>query len=324
MNSSQRSYRAFTLVELLVVIAIIGVLVGLLLPAVQQARESARRMQCTGNLKQLGIAFQNYQESHGTFPPALINPGHSGCDNFIPTGGNILNHTCFQMLLPYLDQVALYDRYNFSEPSNSGRHSGGSCNRTITGTDQFDIAERQLNIFQCPSDGSPNRGTIGGGTYDVDGAWRSSYGVPAYTNGATYGDWSTNASTLRGALGTNGSARMRDIVDGTSKTMLLIENRMDKTSSATTQDNYGGFGPFWNAGSWTFYLQPANPSYAMNAPWNNSGPGGYAWAAGSFHPGGGHILLADGATRFLSENVDLDDVVAPLVSISGGEIVEGY
>ncbi|QDU61809.1 hypothetical protein Pan216_26740 [Planctomycetes bacterium Pan216] len=318
MDSNVFRRRAFTLVELLVVIAIIGVLVGLLLPAVQQARESARRMQCSGNLKQLGVAFHNYAETHGTLPPGIINGGHSGCDAAIGVGETILNHTCFQMLLPYLDQSNIYDRYNFSLPSSSGIHNGGSCNRSTTGTDQHDLVESQVAVFQCPSEPNSSLGTYGGGWYDADGAWRTSYGVASHTNGSWGGSWGGVTDSRKGALGPNGAARMRDIIDGTSKTMLLIETRMDKTSAS--------YGPYWNNGTWTFFIQPSSPLYALNTPHTAAGSGvrGYAWSAGSFHPGGGHILLADGATRFLSENVDLGEVVAPLISVAGGEIVEGY
>lgn len=126
-----RRYRCFgfTLVELLLVIAIIGMMVALLLPAIQQAREAARRNQDLGNPKQLGIAFQNDAETHGILPPAVINAGHAGCDDFIEPASTspdqmILNHTCFQMILPFLDQATIHERYNFSQPSSSGRHNG--------------------------------------------------------------------------------------------------------------------------------------------------------------------------------------------------------
>ncbi len=311
--------RGFTLIELLVVIAIIAILVALLLPAVQQAREAARRSSCKNNLKQIGLALHNYHDVHSVFPPAVIHAGLDDCQEFMPQGGQILNHTCYQMLLPFLEQGSLYDLYNFSLPSGTGRHSGceatiGSYTITSATTRQFNIVNSQIPVFRCPSDPGADVGTgSAGGTYDSLGAYRTSYGVVAHTNGAGWsGTWRSATSSSKGALGPNGSAKMRDLVDGTSNTMIFIETPLIKTSTS--------YGPFWNNASWTFFIQPGNASYALNVPYNSSSPLSYAWGSGSFHTGGGQMVMGDGSVRFLSENANLATVQA-LISVNGGEVI---
>jgi len=107
-----RRRNAFTLIELLVVIAIIAILVALLLPAVQQAREAARRSQCAANLKQWGVALHNYHDVTNQLPPSTINPGSNRSQLYVPIGG-IRNHTGYLMLLPYIDQAPLYEQIDF-------------------------------------------------------------------------------------------------------------------------------------------------------------------------------------------------------------------
>ena len=130
---SKRERAAFTLVELLVVIAIIGILVALLLPAEQAAREAARRIQCTNNLKQIGIAMHNYQSTHGRFPI-----GYVGCQTWDPVWGGLraLGHTAWAQILPYMELTALEDIYDFHQ------RNGHNQDATI----------EQPESFLCPSD----------------------------------------------------------------------------------------------------------------------------------------------------------------------------
>jgi prepilin-type N-terminal cleavage/methylation domain-containing protein len=115
----------FTLIELLVVIAIIAVLIALLLPAVQQAREAARRSQCKNNLKQVGLALHNYHDTYNRLPASCINPGSNFSDKYL-TSGQVRNFTGYLAILPYLDQSPLYNQINFSVArSGRGGYPGG-------------------------------------------------------------------------------------------------------------------------------------------------------------------------------------------------------
>ncbi|PQO35345.1 prepilin-type cleavage/methylation domain-containing protein, partial [Blastopirellula marina] len=125
MTSIRNHSRGFTLVELLVVIAIIGVLIALLLPAVQQAREAARRMQCTNYMKQIGLALHNYHDTHRVLPPATINPGCNGCNSVVSpdtVSMNVRNITMHLMILPFIEQGPLHDKIDFTQPVGLAAH----------------------------------------------------------------------------------------------------------------------------------------------------------------------------------------------------------
>ncbi len=307
--------RGFTLIELLVVIAIIAILIALLLPAVQQAREAARRSTCKNNLKQMGLALHNYHDTHRVFPPATIAAGLDYCDLANNPGGILLNHTCYQMILPFMDQANLYNKFNWSLSSGPANH-GRSCTGTATTpSDQFSVVTSPVPVFLCPSDpGKPSENAGASGAYAANLGWRTSYGIVNYTTGAAAGSWGKNTSTLKATMGPNGAAKFRDITDGTSNTMVLCETPLDKT--------YYTYGPYWNTATHTFFVMPGVSGYTLN--FDNTDGKQYAWGAGSFHVGGGHVLLGDGAVRFLSENVDRVSVVQALVSIRGGEITPEF
>ncbi len=156
----------FTLIELLVVIAIIAILVALLLPAVQQAREAARRTQCRNNLKQMGIALANYHDVYGVHPPALINSGRYEDLPFYSGGNRVLNTTGWTLLLPYLEQANAWQRYDFNQCS-----SGSSpVLMPVAGHDTANLSVTQLKIpiLGCPSDpGAGEQSTHFPGTDDI-------------------------------------------------------------------------------------------------------------------------------------------------------------
>jgi prepilin-type N-terminal cleavage/methylation domain-containing protein len=308
-----RRRKGFTLIELLVVIAIIAILIALLLPAVQQAREAARRSTCKNNQKQIGIAMHNYHETHGIFPPGAIAPG-CNCDAI--TGGQILNHTAYQMILPFLEQSALYNSYNFSLPSGKSKYTGGAgCTGATPATDQLSVVTSPVAVFLCPSDPGPRKGDEDYAFSQGKGAQRTSYGLVSDRNDPSWTKTlaSTTEST-KGMWGPNGAARMRDLIDGTSNVMCMIETPLRKKKFEDWN------GPYWNAYTYTYWMYI--PGRGINRIYADADyPGVHRNGAGSEHEGGAHTLLADGSVRFLSENVDQFSVLNALTSMGGGEII---
>lgn len=312
----RQTRRAFTLIELLVVIAIIAVLIALLLPAVQQAREAARRSQCKNNLKQFGLALHNYHDTAKYFPPALIS---SGRDSAGTTA--VLNTTGWVLLLPYIDQAPLYALYNFNVCSSMSSPYG----RPVSGTDATNqpVYSAMLQVHNCPSDpaGGPTYSSGAGttGFYSANNVRRSSY---LFSSGGTtdydtsYGAYSP--TTNRGAFGNDGAASLATITDGSSNTILVGESRqLGKTSSS--------YGAYWGAGVHTCchgYTPAGTPSFNVNAKYDAAG-NQYAWGFGSYHVGGGHFLMGDGAVRFLSENVHYT-TFTNLNRVSDGQIIGDY
>lgn len=320
MRTQRLRKHGFTLIELLVVIAIIAILIALLLPAVQQAREAARRSTCKNNLKQMGLALHNYHDTHRVFPPATINAGLSYCDRVHGVGNTLLNHTCYQMILPFIDQAPLYNQFNWAISSGQANH-GTECTGapTASPSNQYSVVTSNLPVFLCPSDPGTQQNSSTSGPYHAGPGWRTSYGVANYTTGGAARSWKANTSTLKGTMGPNGAAKFRDIKDGSSNTMILCETQLNKTSTS--------YGPYWNVATHTFFVMPGVNNYTLNHDWDGATTSSikqYAWGAGSFHVGGGHILMADGAVRFLSENADRVAVVQALVSIGGGEVLPEF
>src|SRR5690606_27248796 len=172
MTCHTRRRPGFTLIELLVVIAIIAILIALLLPAVQQAREAARRSQCKNNLKQMGLALHNYHDVAGQFPPALT---HAGDVATWPAALNITfnqSTTGFTLLLPYLDQAPLYNQYNFNEASVPVAANGLPLAGTGNWQANVPATSTILSVFLCPSDPAPllHSGAVGGVYESIDAA----------------------------------------------------------------------------------------------------------------------------------------------------------
>ena len=296
--------RAFTLIELLVVIAIIAVLIALLLPAVQQAREAARRTQCKNNLKQFGLAIHNYHDVVNIMPSSITNiTAGGGCCNMAGVGA--LVH-----LLPYIDQAPLYNTINF----NSGLVSWflPVASSAPVGSRYFEITP---SAFRCPSDTSPpnynpnNQGVWASGSYGLcDGAQYqggnngcSTYQGNAFGNGSVYLASGPDPATVSGIYSRGGYAsRFRDISDGLSNTIFMGEIRSECSDHAqqgwaNTNNNF-----FSTTAPINFNTCPGSSGAGCNNPsaWNTSM--GYK----SRHVGCAQVLLGDGSVRAVSENID--------------------
>ncbi|TWT34761.1 DUF1559 domain-containing protein [Blastopirellula retiformator] len=304
-SSSRRG--GFTLVELLVVIAIIGVLIGLLLPAVQQAREAARRMQCSNNLKQLALAAHNYESTFKAFP--------------YPAEDSNYGYSAQAKILPFIEQGNFQDRIDFSQPLMEGVSYLKTLNPIYN-----DLVGTKIEVLLCPSDpGDPlyvdDDITWAGGNYMMN----AGPGVDT--------QYCSTADT--GGLFWRGSViRFRDITDGTSNTILMAEtllgNRIDSTDLVDAQTQMrstsGGGSPCsvsaadLDARSVSSYYGRRAGQWLRNLtyhsfingyfPPNSASPdilfhGDGVMGARSQHPGGAMVSLADGSVRFVGETVDL-------------------
>jgi prepilin-type N-terminal cleavage/methylation domain-containing protein/prepilin-type processing-associated H-X9-DG protein len=329
MNRSRS--RAFTLIELLVVIAIIGILITLLLPAVQKVREAANRMSCANHLKQMGLALHFYHNTFRVFPPAKINSGSAGpytpATSFYPDRPYVYNHTGFVLLLPYIEQETLYRQYDFAYPSSNSNWEGGTLANNGINAGNAAVVGTRIRLYECPSDQEPPvENESGTGPYARTNARRSNYlfscgGTNDYT--ATYDP----GRSYSGAFGTNGAARLEIIGDGTSNTIAIGE--------AKQQHTYAGYGPYWGSGThtavqgytgtvWSDTLPP--DGFNVNYPWGrvvdghqgHDGQLQYAWGFGSWHPGGANFLFCDGSVRFLPDTISFP-LFQALNTANGGE-----
>ena len=333
--------RGFTLIELLVVIAIIAVLIALLLPAVQAAREAARRIQCTNNLKQLGLAFHNYMSATGGLPPAKI---FSGSCTYLNPGGRTLNTTAFVMILPYFEQQALAAAYNFEQAGNS-TYFGSSPNTNVVGSERVNttVTGTMLNAMWCPSDAMPDAvtdpATAPGYAYSRINARRSNYQLNStiftdyFCPGSGANTYSAN-SAQRGPFFNDLATSIAEITDGTSNTFLAGESvngvsKYEQTAPAR-------FGPYWGSGTHTAvhgrivpptatdvlgympngvsgYLYPAETNqFKKKAP--------YGWVFSSKHAGGVNMLMADGSVRFIKNSISAVTYWAA-ATMAGGEVL---
>ena len=313
---------AFTLIELLVVIAIIAVLIALLLPAVQSAREAARRSQCVNNMKQIGIALHNYHDTNGGFPPPNLYSG--SCKGMNPRG-QVLYTTGFTMILGQLEQMPMLNAYNFSQPASQGTAVNASPNTTIIGTAYANttVVGAKISSYQCPSDQEMPLDNVSTTNYWKMNARRSNYKfcVALYNDNycATYPP--TN-SAAKGMFVTDLSLNISDVKDGTSNTGAVGESFQQTYSS--------NWGTWWGAGGHTavhgYVAPPSSASYTQYLPngkyFNvaNTQKLPYAWTFGSKHPGGMNMVFGDGSVRFIKDSVN-PQVWWSIQTIAGGEIV---
>jgi len=308
--------QAFTLIELLVVIAIIAILIALLLPAVQQAREAARRSQCKNNLKQIGLALHNYHDALQIFPPSYFD-SVTGTNTGITARENNNALGWGTMLLPYLDQGPLYNQ--ISTETGDFTRSWMDLNNDGTATDAIPAAKTILAAFICPSDPMGGLNTKKG-----------SYGKSNYLASTAL-----NQNASEGMFVVNNARRIADVLDGTSNTLFISERstQTQPTGAGTCAGlpcNFQGglwIGPrtstssnSWNPGVEQMDVQNVGGTTTYGIAQSQSGQWCQDWIAASTHAGGIQGLMGDGAVRFLNENMDVNTYRA-LVTIRGSEIV---
>lgn len=325
--------KGFTLIELLVVIAIIATLVAILLPAVQQAREAARRSTCKNNLKQLGLALHNYHDTFSVFPPGWITtPG---------TLDNQGHWAWSALIMPFMEQAAVYDALN-----------PGPRTASQAITTHQSIMTSAYAAFRCPSDVAPDAHPLTGpegclgcaivNTSNVNiGLSMGNYlvvnssALPRAQRATNYLDGSTGAT---GMFFENSSIRLRDVNDGLSNTAMMGERaflRSGRRNLAADlfscrdlegqgcehRDHPSTLGPYWEQGAHrivgsTIYLNPVLPVT----------PNDRVTAFSSLHRGGAQYVLGDGAVRFVSENTNqnntatTDTVLDRLGNINDGQV----
>lgn len=342
---NRQAKRGFTLIELLVVIAIIAVLISLLLPAVQSAREAARRSQCINNLKQIGLAYHNYESSNGCFPPS----GEGTVYTVTPAATSFVGHSSQARVLNFLEGGNVYNAFNWSFMYND-----------LSGVN-VTAASIPLNVFICPT---ANVDGVANGRETVkdpgDNNWRgyaaTSYGGTAYTdispNLSTTGNGATPATPYRdkatrvdGVLSLN-QTPIGKITDGTSNSIMVAEDprgpnfvspynegqaQLDLPAGASLPTGrrrywrlFEGDNAFGVSGTPNNKWRPEQSTQPYDngtvVPAAAGTNGGKNDEIASTHPGGANVLFADGSVKFIKDSISAT-TLRSLISIQGGEVI---
>lgn len=311
----RRRAAAFTLIELLVVIAIVGVLIALLLPAVQGAREAARRAHCRNNLKQIGLALHSYHSVRKRFPPGGMDYGWC---QYPENGGaeKIRNGNGLRLLLPYLEQQALYDRFDEYHADFDATEGNNNCCAptssigTLLGdveaNSNLELSKISLSDFLCPSD-------TGELFLETDAA-KTNYDFSASRN-IECAHWKRANSVEQRMFGENSTTRAANVTDGLSHTIAIAE---------TLRDVYNGSAAAWSYRAWVMvgldlgqkrinhWQAPPEPRRSQLTSWGH---------AGSLHGDAIYVLMADGSAHYLSDSTD-EVVLERLAAMSDDHIVE--
>jgi prepilin-type N-terminal cleavage/methylation domain-containing protein/prepilin-type processing-associated H-X9-DG protein len=281
--------RGFSLIELLMVVSIIAVLISMMLPAVLRAREAAQRAQCKNNLRQIGLALQNYHASYGLFPPGVLG------DNGGPAAGQLL-HTWLAQLLPFIDQGALYTGYNYSERFDAVVNAS--------------TVSRFIPVYVCPS--------------LIDPGKPMTFAPTMYAGNA-----GTMPGQNDGVLFPMSTVAFRDVIDGVSTTVIVgecafgiggwaqgaIVERGQKENSLGAGQGFGRGILRW----WSCAEPCARPG--LNPPLTTCADScERKFQFSSAHPGGAQFIFVDGHIRFVSQKID-SDVLKALITRAGRELV---
>jgi prepilin-type N-terminal cleavage/methylation domain-containing protein len=307
MRLQRRDRVGFTLVELLVVIAIIGALVALLLPAVQQAREAARRIRCKSNLKNLGLALHNYHDTHNRLPPGAI---FTYKDSYITgSSSNSWGQNWLILLLPYIEQSNLFAMYDFKE-----LRAMDGANRNVVSVD--------IPLLKCPSDPRGEKYTVPAPAVFARGNYGANYGAGNAWSGADL-----KLPGLVGPFNAMGfyGARFPEITDGLSNTVLVAEIIAGKRAGDQRGAWADAVGSYVCGQDFTFPTRiprVPNGNALDNSRWDNpcqcdapnndrdlrciSGGNHAFQTSRSHHPGGVQICMADGAVVFINDNINVN------------------
>lgn len=347
---------AFTLIELLVVIAIIATLVAILLPAVQQAREAARRSTCKNNLKQLGLAMHNYHDTYNTLPPGAIDE-RNGQPAWTASNDNDGHWAWSVLVAPFMEMNAVYDTLR---PGQLKASQAMAAHQSIM--------QSRYSMFRCPSDVGPDSQNPGSGISpghaidNLSGAGGTNLGLSLsnYVVAASGADLrqqklSESSTSLHPANGCSGmfwvnsNCRFADIQDGLSNTIMLGERQYETTGTdgqryllhagtmfAVRDENGGGPGARETGGSEQGFVSAAGSiGYGINPTFPNGGASYSKQSFGSFHKGGAQVVMGDGSVRFLSNSLQvnrtatgstppvnrIDSLLEYLVAISDGQVI---
>jgi prepilin-type N-terminal cleavage/methylation domain-containing protein len=311
---SRKRLGGFTLVELLVVIAIIGVLVALLLPAVQAAREAARRMQCQNNFKQAGLALHNFHDARRVFPAGVNMNGGGACSrksNFVAGAPLEFGFSWSTHILPYLEHGTLYEQIDFSQ-------------QYFYGGTNFPLMANNIQTYLCPTDPAGDQivfvtgANNNGPNEDDDGGRTNMAGVADSVDWSCGDGWPKfkDGESPDGVLYNHSKISIKHITDGTSRTLLVgeiasLNGLPNRPPSATQRTEM-----YWI--TWNIlhtYNGINQPQYAWpESPWNVQ-----KYGFSSYHPGGCFFAMADGSVRWMDEAVS-QDILRALTTRAGNEL----